>query len=284
LNYYLKNAAGSVTLELYDSARNLVRRFASDEKSPAIDEKNLVIARYWIRPHQPLRADAGMHRFVWDLHYPPPAGARRSYPMTAVYGDTPSLPQGPWVLPGAYTVKLTVDGQSQEQPLLVKMDPRVKTPAEGLKLQFTIARQSCEGIATVQAILRQVQTLRTRLKELGKATGTDEAVTEALAALDKKAAALEGGSGQGRRGESARFAPADGEGSLTRLQFDLNSLLTSVEQADATPTAADVAASRAVQRSLAGVLRRWEALKAHDIKALNDLLQKAKLPAVEPGS
>jgi hypothetical protein len=35
------------------------------------------------------------------------------------------------VLPGQYKVKLTVDGQSQVQPLTVKMDPRVKTPTEG---------------------------------------------------------------------------------------------------------------------------------------------------------
>jgi hypothetical protein len=285
LNYYLKKAATStVTLEIYDSARKLVRRFASTDKPASVAEKELVIANYWIRPPQPPRADAGMQRFVWDLHYPPPVDARRSYPMTAVYGDTPSTPQGPWVLPGEYTVKLTVDGQSQEQSLLVKMDPRVKTPVKGLELQFAIARQSWEGMSTAQAMLKQVRALRTQLKKLGEQAGKDGALAEALAALDKKAAALEGAGGQGRRGGAGRFAAAGGADSLTRLYFELNSLLTSVDKADATPTASVVAASKKVQQSLAAVLGRWDALKAQDLKAFNDLLQKAKLPVVDLGS
>jgi hypothetical protein len=285
LNYYLKDAAkGPVTLEIYDSARKLVRRFSSTDKPPPVDEKELVIASYWIRPPQRPRADAGMQRFVWDLHYPPPVGARPSYPMTAVYGDTPSMPQGPWVLPGEYTVRLTVNGQSQEQPLLVKMDPRVKTTVKGLELQFAIARQSWEGIGKVHATLKQVQALRTRLKDLGEQAGKDGGLADMLAALDKKAAALEGARGQVRRGGPGRFAPASGQDSLTRLDFELNSLLAIVDQADATPTKPVVAAAEKVQRTLAALLARWDDLKAHDLKALNELLRKAKLPVVDLGS
>src|SRR5262249_40931184 len=151
--------------------------------------------------------------FIWDLHYPPPEGTRRSYPMTAVYGETPSMPQGPWVLPGEYTVRLTVDGQSCAQPLLVKMDPRAKTPVKGLELQFAIARKSWEGIGTVHAALKQVRELRTRLKELGEQAGKEGAAADALAALDKKAAALEGAGGRGRRGGLGRLAATSGEDS-----------------------------------------------------------------------
>jgi hypothetical protein len=204
--------------------------------------------------------------------------------MTAVYGDTPSEPQGPWVLPGEYTVKLTVDGQSQEQPLLVKMDPRVKTPVKGLELQFAIALQSWEGIGTVQATLKQVRTLRTRLKDLREPAAKDGPLADALAALDKKAAALEGASAQGRRGGPGRFAASGREDSLTRLSFELNSLLARVEQADATPTTPVVEASEQLQKTLATVLGRWDALKARDLQALNELLRKAKLQVVDFGS
>jgi hypothetical protein len=31
----------------------------------------------------------------------------------------------PWVAPGAYTVRLTVDGKSQTQPIVIELDPRV---------------------------------------------------------------------------------------------------------------------------------------------------------------
>ena len=35
-----------------------------------------------------------MHRFVWDLHYPPPDALRQDYPISAIYEDTPRVPAG----------------------------------------------------------------------------------------------------------------------------------------------------------------------------------------------
>ena len=32
------------------------------------------VPAYWIRPTHVLSAAPGFHRFVWDLHYAPPAG------------------------------------------------------------------------------------------------------------------------------------------------------------------------------------------------------------------
>ncbi|HTX38822.1 MAG TPA: hypothetical protein VME43_27535 [Bryobacteraceae bacterium] len=127
--YYHLNAAasGPVTLEILDSTDRLVRRFSSEDKpEPISPEVN--VPTYWIRPFQPLSAAAGMHRFLWDLHAAHQAGGggRRGfeYPISAVPHDTPG-PQGEWMPPGTYTVKLTVDGQSYTQPLVVKPDPRV---------------------------------------------------------------------------------------------------------------------------------------------------------------
>jgi hypothetical protein len=280
LNYHLKEAApGPVTLEVYDSAKRLVRRFSSDDKPEPVNERELVIDPRWVRPHRPLPAQAGMQRFVWDLHYPPPEGARRSYPMTAVYHDTPSAPRGPWVLPGEYTVKLTVNGRSQEQPLTVKMDPRVQTPPEGLAKQHAIAMLCWDGGGQVQAAMRQVRTLRAQLRDRRERVKDNGDLSEALTALDRKAAALEGAGG-GRRGGGGRFVPPGVEGSLNRLSFQLLALMALVEGADATPTAQAVAASEEVRRALAAALARWAELKDRDLKAVNGQLDKAKLPAV----
>ncbi len=282
LNYYLKDAAaGPVTLEVYDSAKRLVRRFSSDDKPEAVNERELVIDPRWVRPHRPLSAQAGMRRFVWDLHYPPPEGTRRSYPMTAVYHDTPSAPKGPWVLPGEYTVKLTANGRSQEQPLTVKMDPRVQTPPEGLAKQHAIAMLCSHGNRQVQEALRQLRSLRAQLRDRREKAKDKGDLGEALAALDRKAAALEGAAvGGGRRGGGGRFAPAGAEGSLTRLNFQLLALLALVEGADMTPTTQAVAASDEVRRGLSESLRRWAALRDGDLKSLNDRLREANLPAV----
>ncbi len=220
-----------------------------------------------------------MQRFVWDLHYAPPKGSTRTYPISAIYQDSPSAPMGPSVLPGEYLVKLTVGGRSYTQPLTVRMDPRVKTPPEGLAQQFATAMRCYEGIRQVRETLEQIRKLRARLKELRERRGRGR-LAGLIASLDQKAAALEGSSGGGgARGESGRRSAGDaGEVSLTRLNRDLGSLLELVEGADATPTTQAVAASEEVQRALTSLLARWSELRGKEVMALNEQLRRTNWP------
>jgi photosystem II stability/assembly factor-like uncharacterized protein len=124
LYYYLKSAAaGPMTLEVFDASNKLVRRFSSDDKAAPVDPL-LNVPTYWLRPFQPLETTAGMHRFVWDLHATPSGGGRGGPPISAIIHDTPAGPQGEWMSPGNYTVKLTVDGQTYTKSLTIKADPR----------------------------------------------------------------------------------------------------------------------------------------------------------------
>jgi photosystem II stability/assembly factor-like uncharacterized protein len=123
LYYWLKSAAaGPLSIEIYDSTNRLVRRFASDDK-PEPPDPNLNVPLYWLRLYHPPSAEAGMHRFVWDLHGPPPQRGREEPPISAIIHDTPAR-QGEWMPPGVYTVKLAVNGRTYTQPLEVKPDPR----------------------------------------------------------------------------------------------------------------------------------------------------------------
>jgi photosystem II stability/assembly factor-like uncharacterized protein len=135
LDYVLGAPASNVTLEITDADGKLVRRFSSsDNAEPPKDTGN--VPWYWIRPPQRLGTSAGMHRFVWDLHYPPVPQKATSFPISAVPYDTAPNDTSPWVMPGTYTVTLTVDGKTSTQPLVVRMDPRVKTSREDLAKQF----------------------------------------------------------------------------------------------------------------------------------------------------
>jgi photosystem II stability/assembly factor-like uncharacterized protein len=281
LNYYLKErATGPVTLEIVDAAGKPVRRYSSADKPAPVNEQGLAIATYWIRPTRLPSAEAGMQRFVWDLHYPPPEGGRRSYPLAAIVHDTPSTPRGPWALPGEYTVKLTVDGRTVTQRLTLKMDPRVKTPPEGLRQQYALAMRSYEGMKQVRATLGDIRKLREQVRALGERAGKGT-LAEALAALEKKAAALEGAAGgPGMRGRRGPAAP--GEPSLTRLGGELGAVLALVDGADATPTTQAEAASDELQRHLQALLSRWRDLREQDVKALNEQLRQANLPALVP--
>jgi photosystem II stability/assembly factor-like uncharacterized protein len=126
LYYYLKSAGGPVGIDIADSTGKVLVRFESTDR-PQPPDPNLDVPTYWLRPFERPSAEAGMHRFVWDLHAAPQTGAAgrrdREPPISAIVHDTP-VGLGEWVPPGTYTVKLTVNGQSYEQELIVKPDPR----------------------------------------------------------------------------------------------------------------------------------------------------------------
>ena len=151
IDYYLQpGAAGEVTLEIYDHAGKLVRKYSSEDR-PAARERELPFPDYWLTSEPRLGSQAGLHRWVWDLRYPRPPGGRGNYSMAAVAGrKTPALPEGPLALPGTYEVRLTVGGQTYKQPLTVKMDPRVKTPAADLVKQFELGMAIWHALQDIQ--------------------------------------------------------------------------------------------------------------------------------------
>jgi hypothetical protein len=121
VDYYLKTApAGVVTLEILDAAGAVVRRFASDDRPQPRDPNTLNVQTIWAPQVEPLPATAGMHRWVWDLHATPPAGGRGR----GAGGGGGGGGRGAMMPHGTYTVRLTVDGKTYAQPLLVKADPR----------------------------------------------------------------------------------------------------------------------------------------------------------------
>src|SRR5205085_5710835 len=113
----------------------------------------------------------------------------RTYPISAVYHDTPGEPLGPAVLPGTYTIKLTAGGRSFAQPLVVKMDPRVATPAAGLAEQFQLSMRCYDGTREARSAVAAVRALRKQLGELKAKAGP---AADTLAAGDATAAALDG--------------------------------------------------------------------------------------------
>src|SRR5262249_50813302 len=83
IDYYLQSAAsGPVTLEIKDSAGKSVRKYSSADKAEPVDPM-LSIPTYWVRPWRVLSAEAGMHRWLWGMHYPSVPGVEPEYPIAA---------------------------------------------------------------------------------------------------------------------------------------------------------------------------------------------------------
>lgn len=136
VNYYLNSDAANVLLEILNSKGNMIRRYSSSDTLYTIPRNN--VPPYWIRPQQILSGKAGSHRFMWDMHYQP-LNLPATYSISATYMNTAPEPTSPWVMPGTYTARLTIDGKTYNQPFIVKMDPRVKTSSKDLAAQHDLS-------------------------------------------------------------------------------------------------------------------------------------------------
>jgi hypothetical protein len=76
-------------------------------------------------------------------------------------------------------VRLTVDGVTTTQPLVVEMDPRVKTPRAGLEQQFALSMQVYNRLRELDSASGARSPLRTLLDILQTA---DAAPTEQVVA------------------------------------------------------------------------------------------------------
>jgi len=290
IDYYLKStASGPVTLEILNGKNHLVRRYSSSDKPEPVAEKELDIPTHWVRPTPILSADAGPHRFIWDLHYPPPPGQTRTYPISAIIHDTPSEPRGPLVLPGTYTIRLTVDSQIYAQSLTVKMDPRVKISAKDLEQQFSLSMECFQGMQAIYEANEKVRKLQAQMKKLreqlaktnnvkdAKASppgSSDSPLSQTIEKLDESLAGLMGND-RPRRGGRRRIKP--NKVSLSSTSTELNTLLEILQGADATPTTQAMAACAEAKKNLADLMSRCKELQTKDMKSLNDLIRQTNM-------
>ncbi len=249
--------SGEVTLEIFDSTNQLVRKYSSADPAPAVDP-NLPIPRYWVRPPQRLSSQPGMHRFLWDMHYAPLPARRVDYPMQAVFEDTPPMSNSPWVMPGTYTVKLTVGGQTFIQPITVVMDPRVHTPLKSLSQQFALSKQIYDDLVESTNTVEQIRAFRARLQQRRETSAG--AAAEGLAETDKKALALQG---EGGRFGGGRGGPM-GPDTFSGVNGTLTTLLQALQEADAAPTTQTITAVADRRAALAKLMQSWAALKAQN--------------------
>lgn len=271
IDYYLAHSASApVTLEILDARGQLVRKFSSTDKPDPTEEelKKQLIPLYWLRPFRSLPTDAGMHRWVWGLHYPAPEATHHEYPIAAIPGDTPRLPLGPTALPGIYTARLTADGKSYTAPFVVKMDPRVKISTAGLEKKFQLETRLASLLSQTSQAVLQAESIQEPLQKLSQQASGQ--VRDSVQAFQNKLGAVLGAAG----------APAN-EINLSRVNEQLGTLYGQVWQVDAEPTAVQSEAAAATEHDTLDVMKRWDALRTADLPALNRALTGANLPEVK---
>jgi hypothetical protein len=289
IDYYLPNAAdGPVRLDVLNAQGKVIRAYSSDDparnpdpatdpiaynktcqQTPTAPDCNLPL--YWPAPQQVLKTTAGMHRFSWDLHYDPiGAGGGGGRGGGGGGGAVPhrTYPgvNSPWVAPGTYAVRLTVNGKSISQPLIVKLDPRVKITPEVQQI-FTVSAQMVDSARNAETAYKDARALAAKVKARPQSAANDALLKqfEDLAPAEP----AEGGGGRGRGGRGGggggtftmpgEAAPAP---NLSNLASQLIAAVQPMQSAEMPPTAVQLAACSQAQTTYGAVMAKWAALRA----------------------
>ncbi|HEX2269192.1 MAG TPA: hypothetical protein VHH35_06645 [Pyrinomonadaceae bacterium] len=162
--------------------------------------------------------EKGLNRIAWNLRLGGPEVRRPPSPEQIAFGGGP---RGPQVLPGTYTVKMSVGGKVYEQPIEVKLDPGISASVAELQETLDMQVKLRDMQSTMNSSLRfldsvkeQLKQSQTTMKNLSKEPDKDlikaleDYVKEVDALQDKLAARNEG------LGFAGRSQVADDIGSL----------------------------------------------------------------------
>jgi photosystem II stability/assembly factor-like uncharacterized protein len=227
-----------------------------------------------VRSVKKLGLEKGLNRVAWDLRYDPPFPRKEADEGPSEFGPPPG---GPYALPGTYTARLTVDGKAYEKPVVVRVDPLVRTAPAALQAQFDMATELLALRSELNRTLRGLDALKAQLDErrrLAKQLGRGPE-GELEAELAKAESQLKDVTGTLARPEGI---PPYATGS--RLSEQLQGLFGDVDGAFAAPTAPQQAYFKELQGQARQALARVEAFQKDGLASLNETLAKSELPAV----
>jgi photosystem II stability/assembly factor-like uncharacterized protein len=234
IDYVVPASAGPITLEIFDSNNQLVRRYGSDDPVPRPNPAKLRTAPEWFDSPSTVATTAGMHRFVWPIRYPAPKELDEAH--RGAYAD------GVWAPPGIYKVALTVNGQTLTEPLTIASDPRIDAPASAYAEQLALAREIESLRAPIHKALDDAEELMKTVK--------DEAVKNRLRDIADVVP------------EDQWWLAPRSTSSLRFVDSKLQELARAVDGADAAPTP-DMRAGWAKLKPIAeSVLQSWRSFQS----------------------
>jgi hypothetical protein len=257
--YYLGGKPKSdISLDVTDSDGMPVRHYSSSDL-PSVKEDLQPIPDFWKEVPRHLPTEIGSNRMNWDLRYENPPALSHGYDISATPGLTPTSPEGPLVLPGVYTITLTVDGKKSVQKLIVKNDPRSPGSPSDLRhqheLQMILYRSDVQAMAGIKA----VSDLKAGITDLEKGKLSKDVVV-AIDGIEEKMNDL--GKATGHRT------------SFNSIQQETITGLAKIEFGDLGPSQPVRDAVFELESDLKTVLNAWRAIQEKDLPSLNEKLKR----------
>jgi photosystem II stability/assembly factor-like uncharacterized protein len=268
--YFLKDKPkGALTIEILDARNRVVRTLSSVPREPDMSSEYELAED---SKKKALAVEPGVQRAVWDL------GWEGAVKIKGGKIDTGDPAFGPRAVPGAYTVRLTVDGQTLTSPLTVVPDPESTASVSDLEAQLAFGLRVRDDISKLTGLVNQLRSVRDQLQararalETRKTEGPVSTLLTASQEAVRKADALE-----------AKFHNPSADVVYDILAMrggsKLYSRLAPLQmwsiESEAPPTTGMLQVLEAQEKELAGLETEARALLAGDVASVN--AQAAKL-------
>ena len=213
---------------------------------------------------------AGLNRFVWDLRYPEASGFKN---LIMWAGGT----RGPLAVPGEYSVRMTVNGQTQTREFTLVKDPRVSTTQQDFDEQFALLVKINDKLSAANDAVKTIRNVKYQIDERKpKAPKSFASVAAKLVTrLDTIEKAIY--QTQNRSGQDPLNYPI-------RLNNKIAALAGVVSSADTRPTKQSYAVFDTLAAQLTTQLSALHDALGSGLPALNAILKKAGQPEIAPST
>ena len=279
ISYFLKQPADKVQIEIVDAKGQVVRTYtgttADDRRggrggrggqaADAGEEEGGGGGGRRGQVNTTVPRKAGINNFAWDLRYPGP----RSFQGMILWSGGRG---GPQAVPGPYTVRLTVNGQTLSERLNVEKDPRIDSVTiADLNEQFKLAMQVRDKTTEANQMVITIRELKKQMDEREKADASWKAAFDPFRA---KISAVEEEVYQVRNRSNQ-----DPLNFPIKLNNKLAALARVVETGDGRPIAGAYTVYKELSELLAAQKAKLDAALATDLAAINrELTARSQKP------
>ena len=215
----------------------------------------------------PPNSRRGISRVEWPMrlkapHVPPAA--------TAAFEAN----QGPRVLPGTYTVKMTRGKETYTTQLVLELDPRAKFSMEDRRLEFDAAMRAYRLLGEMSFQVDRINGVHDALMERGTKLKGDPAFGKRLQELAGKVEAM----------RKKIVATTEG-GAITgeeRIREKTTQLYGVILNYEGRPTDYQIARIDSLKKELDEVAGEFDAVVTKELPAVNKTLSQKKLEAIQP--
>jgi hypothetical protein len=230
-----------------------------------------------VRELKNVAQEKGLNRIAWDLRY---EGPRLRRPPSDEETEFTGGPRGPQVVPGTYTVKLTVGDKSASKRVEVRLDPTFSVPAADLQMQLDHGMKLREMQSATNDALRALDSIKDQLTQLEKTIkdrvpDAPEDVKKNVSEHLKQIESLQK--------ELARPRDTPGYSGGPKLIEHIGSLFFDMDGTNAAPTLYQREFFREIQTEFQQKIGEVNEFIEQAVPKLNETLRDNKVSTVVPG-